>query len=231
VTVPSKWRLLESLNESDQRAVVEACSVVPFRSGVRLVHEGMPSRSFYFINRGHVFVEIASQRGDPAVVNVMGPGDCFGELGLLDPDGVRTASIVGLDDGSALELTLDQFAQLRSARPQVDLALMRHLAARVTALSRQIAETDYVASVRVARRLLDAARTFDALHDGGEVPLTQAVVAAMSRTSPRMVAEVYAGWRHRSIVETIGAKGVRIVDLDGLRREGAYEPARRRIAF
>jgi predicted MFS family arabinose efflux permease len=71
--------------------------------GTVIVRQGAPSDRFYVIVRGRVEVTQGDQR-----LRVEGPGDFFGEIGLLR-DVPRTATVTALDDTVLLTLTREDF--------------------------------------------------------------------------------------------------------------------------
>ena len=48
-----------------------------------------------------------------------------GELGLLSPDGVRTATLVSLDDGEVLSLAYEKFEELYYQNPEFGLGFLK----------------------------------------------------------------------------------------------------------
>jgi CRP-like cAMP-binding protein len=61
----------------------------------------------------------------------LGPGDCFGELALLTPDGARTARVRADSDLTCFALSRDDFADLLDREPKIARALLGVLAARL----------------------------------------------------------------------------------------------------
>lgn len=63
----------------------------------------------------------------------LGPGRFFGEMALLD-DGPRTATVTAATDMQVMRISRRRFSQLLEAEPNVALAILRELAARVRRL-------------------------------------------------------------------------------------------------
>src|SRR5262245_43234853 len=75
-----------------------------YRRGAIILHEGDFGESLFVICAGHVKVMSSSETGDLAVLRVLGPGDHFGELALLDGT-TRSATIEAVDAVEAAVLT------------------------------------------------------------------------------------------------------------------------------
>ena len=66
---------------------------LPIRPGTRLTAEGSTGSEFFIIDAGHVAVQRLGIE-----VAVLGPGDHFGEIVMLDPRSRRTATVVAAED-------------------------------------------------------------------------------------------------------------------------------------
>lgn len=53
------------------------------------------------------------------------PGAVVGELGLLQPDGMRTLSLVSLEDGEILALSYEKFEELYFQNPEFGLSFLK----------------------------------------------------------------------------------------------------------
>ena len=52
-------------------------------------------------------------------------GAVVGELGLLSPEGLRTATLVSLDDGEVLSLAYEKFEELYYQNPEFGLGFLK----------------------------------------------------------------------------------------------------------
>jgi CRP/FNR family cyclic AMP-dependent transcriptional regulator len=162
-----------------------------FKAGEVVFHAGDPADCVHFVRRGRFAVRIVTEFGDVATLNVIGPGDAFGELALLSPEVARSATIAALEDAETLSVHEIDFRRLRTERPQTDALLSRVLAAHVRRLSMQLAEALYLpADTRVRRRLLDVAAAYGAGEPGASIPLTQEELASLAGTSRATVNRV-----------------------------------------
>ena len=82
--------------------LIERARPVRIAAGGHFFHEGDLADSMFVLESGHVAVS-RLWNGRPVAVRRLGPGDCFGEMALMDFH-PRSASVVALDDCEALEL-------------------------------------------------------------------------------------------------------------------------------
>lgn len=80
----------------------------------------------FVIEQGTVTVELKER------VIELGPGEFFGELALLIPEGVRVARVRAETDVRMLALARDDFARLLEQEPSIAVAMLPVLARRLS---------------------------------------------------------------------------------------------------
>ena len=104
--------LFSGLPPARLEAAMRAAKVVPVRGGEVVIRQGDEADRFYVISEGEVDVTQVAD-GRQRVLRRMGPGEVFGEIGLLS--GVpRTATVTAVTDGTLLALERDDFLALVS---------------------------------------------------------------------------------------------------------------------
>lgn len=145
-----------------------------------IFHEGDLGGVLHLVDRGHVGVRLTSLLGAESLIDVLGPGDTFGEQALIDGSGDRSASTMALDDVETLTLDSATFRTLRQTSPAVDRFLLAVLNRRLRTTSAQLLEARYVsAERRLYRCLVRLADRFDVWTEG-VIPLRQSDVASMA---------------------------------------------------
>ena len=141
-----KWDVLASLPEQDREEVLAAAARRTYNRGEILVHAGDRADSLHLIAEGRVAVEVSTSDGDRATLNILSPGDYFGELSLVGTAEAhrRTATVVALERTRTLCLDVDTFERLRARQPAFDRLLVTALAARVEQLSGRLLDVLYV---------------------------------------------------------------------------------------
>jgi CRP-like cAMP-binding protein len=95
-------------------------------------------------------------------LNILKPGDIFGELALLEEGGMRTADVVTLEPCETLSIHRADFDRLRHEYPGVADFLLTILSHRIDDLSHRLTEALYVpADKRIIKRLLELADIYD----------------------------------------------------------------------
>lgn len=95
-----------------------------FPEGAEVTVEGTHGAGFFVIAEGNAAVSVGGEQRP-----VLGPGDYFGEIALID-EGVRSASITAVTDLLCYGMTPWEFRPFVEEHPQVAWGLLRTLARR-----------------------------------------------------------------------------------------------------
>ena len=110
----------------DERAEVAACMrEVTVDAGTTLASEGDNAYELFVIETGDADVHKGGE-----VVRKLGPGDVFGEIGLL-ATGTRTASVVATSQMQLAAMFSREYKQLEGHMPELAKSLRETMARRV----------------------------------------------------------------------------------------------------
>jgi CRP-like cAMP-binding protein len=124
--------LFAELSKRDLLALARSAKEVRHREGAMLAREGEPGLGFFLILDGTAAVTVRGR--DRAK---MGPGDFFGEISLLD-NGPRSATVTAVTPIHVMGLTQWVFKRLVESNPTIALKMLKTMAARLRASSREI---------------------------------------------------------------------------------------------
>lgn len=212
-----EWPLFADVPAEDVRRLLSIARRRTFRKGEVVFHRDDLAESLHLVVRGRFAVRITTS-GESALLDVLGPGDAFGELALLLPDARRSATMEALEEGETRSVFRDDFARLQVEHPGVKDVLLRLLAQQLARASDRLVEAHYTdAESRVRRRLCELGERYATGEGEAVVPLTQEDLAEMAGTSRATVNRVLRDEQRRDILELARGR-IRICDLEGLRR-------------
>jgi len=213
-----EWPLFADVPAEDVRRLLSIARRRTFRKGEVVFHRDDLAESLHLVVRGRFAVRITTSLGESALLDVLGPGNAFGELALLLPDARRSATMEALEEGETRSVFRDDFARLQVEHPGVKDVLLRLLAQQLAHASDRIVEAHYTdAESRVRRRLCELGERYATGEGEVVVPLTQEDLADMAGTSRATVNRVLRDEERRDLVELARGR-IRIRDLEGLRR-------------
>ena len=124
-------RLFSGVGASDLASVANRAIEVDFPANHVIARQGEIGTGFFLIVSGSVRVI----RGGEEVA-VLGPGEFFGELSVLDGQ-PRVAQVVSLEPTRCLALASWDFEQALLESPSLALSILRGLAARLRSVTEQ----------------------------------------------------------------------------------------------
>src|SRR5690349_24895161 len=113
--------LFSSFSDSQLSTLVPAVQHRRFPRGSYVIRAGEETDSLYIILAGKAKVLIPDDDGNEVILSVIGPNECFGEMGLLD-DQPRPASVEMLEPCEMLRIA--RTALLACLKDNFDAALV-----------------------------------------------------------------------------------------------------------
>jgi CRP/FNR family cyclic AMP-dependent transcriptional regulator len=184
--------LFSGLTEQQLETLAAGSARRSYPKGRTIVSEGEPSQSMYILLAGRAKVQRSDSEGKEVILAVLGSGEFFGEMSLID-DAPRSASVITLESCEFMAVSKDAFKSMLQQSPDVAMAVMRGLVRRLREADKKI-ETLALLDVygRVARVLLDFSENV-----GGERmvknKLPRQEIAKMIGASREMVSRVMKG--------------------------------------
>lgn len=174
--------------------------------------KGGQADALYAIRRGEIRIESGTAEGERMSFNLLGVGDVFGEIGLLDGKG-RSADARAVKTVELFQLQRRDFFDLLEREPTLAIKIIELLCERVRTLSNRIEETMLLPlPARIARRLAALATDF-----GAEIEATQEDVAVHVGAARETVSRQLQQWRVDGTL-ALGRGKIKILDARKLRR-------------
>jgi CRP-like cAMP-binding protein len=191
-----------------------------FAPGQVVFHLGDPAGLLYIITTGKIKISQTSPDGHEMVLAILGAGDFFGELALLD-DSPRSASAEAVEPTSTLTLHRDEFNKFLENNPRFAREVLTVLARRIRHLNSQISDIFFLdVPARLARLLLLLAEQHGRKSPEGiaiGLTLTQTDLAEMTGATRVSINKALGRFRRAAWVKMDGRQ-VTILDPGALRR-------------
>jgi CRP/FNR family transcriptional regulator/CRP/FNR family cyclic AMP-dependent transcriptional regulator len=127
------------------------------RDGV-VFFENEAGDTLFMVAEGRIKVTILGDDGREVILSVLGPGDFFGDMSLLDNE-PRSATAIAAEESEVLSLSRADFAGLMKENPGIMTTLIGVLSARLRHANHQISTLALLDVYgRVARVIVDLAR-------------------------------------------------------------------------
>jgi CRP/FNR family cyclic AMP-dependent transcriptional regulator len=182
-------------------------TMVARRSATRsttIMAGGDATDSLYIVLSGRLKVMMSDSDGKEVILSILGPGEFFGEMGLID-DEPRSASVVSIEPCELLYISKRDFKKCLLENSEMSMAVMRGLVRRLREADRKIGSLALLDVYgRVARLLLDMAENVN-----GEKVVTKRLpkqdIAKMIGASREMVSRVMKDLQTGGYIEMRGS--------------------------
>jgi CRP/FNR family cyclic AMP-dependent transcriptional regulator len=193
---------------------------VAFPRGHTVFSQGQTGDRLYVIDTGKVKVARVTTEGRTQLIAVLGPGNVFGELAVVDAE-PRSFTVTTLTDVSAATMSRGAMQRWMRHRPEIADQLLRLLARRLHRTNGVLFDQIHTdVPGRVAKQLLYLAQRFG-VSDGGALrvdhELTQTELAQFVGSTRESVNAALVNFTARGWIRTSG-KTVVIHDAQGLAR-------------
>ncbi|HST89757.1 MAG TPA: cyclic nucleotide-binding domain-containing protein [Ktedonobacterales bacterium] len=129
----AKVPLFTELGKRELQRIGAVCREQRYAAGDPLVWQGTPGTGFFVITAGKVRIMQQRADGDTRQLNVLGPGDTFGEMALLD-ELPRSTTALAVEPTTALVLPVWDFRAILKEDSEIALGLLKALSRRLRAV-------------------------------------------------------------------------------------------------
>ena len=120
----SKHFLISTMPERALDDLVKFSTIARFEPHGAIFNKGDPGDCLYGILSGRVRIYSTSPEGGEIMLNVLEPGEFFGEITLLDGS-TRTASAAAMENADLLRIHRDHFLPYVKANPDLIIELVQ----------------------------------------------------------------------------------------------------------
>ena len=181
--------LFVGFTEDQLRALATMVTRRSAPRGSAIMRAGDPTDSLYIVVSGRLKVMMGEADGKEVILSILGPGEFFGEMGLVD-DGPRSATVIAIEPCELLAVSKRAFKKCLVENVEVAMAVLRVVVRRLREADRRIGNLAMLDVIgRVARLLLDMSENVN----GRKVVtkrLTKQDIARMVGASREMVSKV-----------------------------------------
>jgi len=154
----AKVELFAELNADELSAVASVAGTRTVAKDTVIFHGGDVADAVYVIASGKVKVVTTSTDGKEFILTVLGAGQVFGEMALVE-EAPRSASVVTLTAAELLAIKREDFHHLLNTSPGISRSLLAILSRRLRRANSKMESLAYMdVAGRLARYLLDLAR-------------------------------------------------------------------------
>jgi CRP/FNR family transcriptional regulator, cyclic AMP receptor protein len=213
--------LFAGLSPSDLEPLQSELKWRRFSRDSYIFREGDPGDHLHVIASGEVKISRTTLAGGEVVFAILGAGDVFGELAVLEEKAVRSADAQAITDTQCLALHKHALVAFLKARPGVMWQVITVLSDYIRRKDEAFADLAFLdIPGRVARKLLElASARGEPVGSGTQImlPLSQRTLAGLVGASRENVNRALSRFASLGFIE-LGRSRVTLLKPDELRR-------------
>ena len=199
-----------------------------YQRGEVIFHQDDPADRMHIIVEGRVKISITSEDGREKDIALFQPGDCFGEMALLDGSN-RSATATAIEPSDTMVLFRQDFLDFMSENPEVTSDVTHLLSKRLRNVNQMLGDVVFLdVPTRVAKQLLSLAENYINEDDGEAspegaivVPIGQEELARLVGASRETISRALNSYRRLGIVST-SHRRITITDREALERMASF---------
>jgi CRP-like cAMP-binding protein len=216
--VNQRVHIFSGLTPEDTHRIVSLARSVRKARGEFVYMPGDRADFVYILRHGRVKLSVLSESGKEIAIDIIQPGEIFGEFALVD-ESLRSNMAQALDDIVVWMFPKHDFTRLLSAQPKLAMSYIRMVGDRRRRMEKKLSDiTSKAVSARVCELLHEVATSaaeVDAAASDYLVPLTHHDVASLIGAARQTTTTVLNDLERRGIIE-LGRGWIRIKRLKEL---------------
>lgn len=195
----AKCRLFKGVDIEACNLILNAATAYKLSSGQNLFEHGDDGISMYVVLEGRVEVSALTEAGRKISLNLVGAGECIGEISMFDGS-PRSATIVVQEDAILQPISKSTFIAASALSAALALNMIDILCDRFRWVSSSVEDFAILSlDRRLARRLLLLDERF--LNQQGEITITQNDLADFAGASREATNKVLMQWKATGLID------------------------------
>jgi CRP/FNR family cyclic AMP-dependent transcriptional regulator len=199
--------LFDAMRPAELDEILKFASERRFRRGQTIFQRGDNGSALMAVLRGRVRISSISGDGKEVTLNVISPGEIFGEIALLDGE-PRSADASAIEETTLLVVERRHFLPFLRQNEDLFLRLLAVLCSRLRRTSTALEEIAlFDLPIRLARVLLKLGEDYGRAGPGGtriDLKLSQRDLSNLVAASRESVNKQLRAWREHNVVDLEG---------------------------
>lgn len=216
--------LFDVLDDDDLAQLSKSVKEKEVKRREQVFLPGQPGHVVYVLKAGRIKLSLMTAEGRPLTLDILEPGDIFGEISPTENTRDDTVA-EAMEDSYVCEMSQESFAMLIRANPELALRVVELMDENRRKFQVRLDELLYQdVPTRLARLLLRLAEEYGTVGPDGirlRLGLTHEELANLIATTRETLSKFMSEFRARRLVD-YDAKQILLLELPGLREQAKY---------
>ncbi|MDD8018281.1 MAG: Crp/Fnr family transcriptional regulator [Bacteroidota bacterium] len=219
------FNMFEGMDESMVSTVSDMSSMNTVKPNQPIYLPDQPTRDLFFLKNGHVKISRTTQDGNEVILDIIGPGELFGELWRDDEDATPpNETAVALDDVIICSVRKEEFEMLLQKNPALNFQLTKRIGLRLRKFEERVTELVFKdVKKRLATFLVRYASDFGKMKNGVitiKMHLSHQEIALLIGSARQTVTTTLNEFRTLGLID-FSQKGIVVNNLERLKKISA----------
>ncbi|MEX1137765.1 MAG: Crp/Fnr family transcriptional regulator [Bacteroidota bacterium] len=161
------FNIFEGMDDASMKQVNDMSSMTSVRSQQPLYFPDQPTQTIFFLKEGHVKISRLTEDGKEMILDVLGPGEIFGELSFSGSGESSGELAQALDDTVICTMKKEDFESLLRTKPELNFELTKRIGLRLRRFEERVSEMVFKdVRKRIAAFLVRYAEDFGKIKGG-----------------------------------------------------------------
>lgn len=200
------FNMFEGMDDGSMKRVDSLSSMHTAKAHQPIYFPDEPTGMIFFLKEGHVKISRVSQDGREVILDVLGPGEIFGEVGISDDETTgRNEMAQALDEAVVCTMKRQDFESLLKMNPNLNLEVTKRVGLRLRKIEERVTDLLFKdTKKRIASFLVRYAEEFGKMKHGVVTvgnPLTQQEIALLTGSARQTVTSTLNEFRSMGILD------------------------------
>jgi len=218
------FNIFDGLDEETLQAVDRVAAMCTFKSNDPIYFPAEPSRCIYFLKKGHVKISRISEDGKEIILDVIGPGEVFGELMLNDEPDDRNEIAMAMGEVLICNILRADFEKMVRKYPDLNFRIIKEVGSRLRKVEERVTELVFKdVKKRIASFFVRYAEEFGTIKSGVvtiKPPLSHQELGFLTGAARQTVTTTLNELRDEGVID-FDRKQITVYDLSALKKLGA----------
>ncbi len=161
------FNILESVDKATMMKLNDMTTMSTVKASQPIYFPDEQSSSIFFLKEGRVKISRISPEGQEVILDIIGPGELFGELGIVDPERDRDEIAQAMDDVLICTMRVKDFESMMRENSDLNLRVTKWMGLRLRKFEERIPDLMFKdVNSRVVGFLAKYAEEFGKIKDG-----------------------------------------------------------------
>lgn len=215
------FNIFEGMDDATMERVSQMSSMANAKPHQPIYFPDEPSRAIFFLKEGHVKISRITSDGKEVILDVIGPGEVFGEVGLSEEENSGRNEIAqALDDVVICAMKKEDFESLLKMNPDLNIEVTKLVGLRLRKIEERITDLIFKdTKKRIASFLVRYAEEFGKIKGGVVVikqHLTHQEIALLTGSARQTVTTTLNEFRSMGLLD-FSRSAITIKEFDKLK--------------